>query len=115
MAARNSSMLKDANGVACNTAGTTTSQQFACAVAAMADVMTSYVSFDPTKLADLTAALNAQEVTNVTMPVRNPDGTLGMQIADMTSFTSMQTAMQNAGMTVNTAANVTTAMMGRMH
>ncbi len=39
MAAKNSNLLKDANGVACNTAGTTTSQQFACAVTAMSGVM----------------------------------------------------------------------------
>ena len=115
MAAKNSSLLKDANGVACNATGTTTSQQFACAVTAMASVMTSYVSSDPTKVTNLMAALNAQNVTNVTMPVRMADGTISMQIADMTSPTSMQTAMQNAGMTVNTAAETTNAMMGRMH
>lgn len=115
MAAKNSSLLKDANGVACNATGTTTSQQFACAVTAMASVMTSYVSSDPTKVTNLMAALNAQNVTNVTMPVRMADGTISMQIADMTSLASMQTAMQNAGMTVNTAANTTNAMMGRMH
>ena len=115
MAAKNSSLLKDANGVACNATGTTTSQQFACAVAAMASVMTSYVSSDPAKVANMMAALNAQNVTNVTMPVRMADGTISMQIADMTSLASMQTAMQNAGMTVNTAADTTNAMMGRMH
>lgn len=114
LAAKNSSLLKDANGVACNATGTTTSQQFACAVAAMAGVMTSYVSSDPTKVTNLMTALNSQNVTSVTMPVRKADGTLGNQIADMTSLTSMQTAMQNAGMTVNTAANTTNVMMGRM-
>ena len=115
MAAKNSSLLKDANGVACNATGTTTSQQFACAVAAMASVMTSYVSSDPTKVTNMMAALNAQNVTNVTMPVRKADGTIGMQIADMTSLISMQAVMQNAGMALNTAANTTNAMMGRMH
>ncbi len=115
MAAKNSNLLKDTNGVACNATGTTTSQQIACAVAAMSSVMTGYVSSDPTKVANLMAALNAQNVTNVTMPVRRADGTVGMQFADMTSLISMQTAMQNAGMAVNTAANTTNAMMGRMH
>ena len=115
MAAKTSSLLKDANGAACNATGTTTSQQFACAVTAMASVMTSYVSSDPTKVTNMMAALNAQNVTNVTMPVRNVDGSIGMQMADMTSLTSMQTAMQNAGMTVNTAANTTNVVMGRMH
>lgn len=115
LAARNSSLLKDASGVACNAPGTTTSQQFACAVAAMGGVMTSYVSADPAKLADLMAAMTGQDVTNVTMPVRNAGGTMGTYVADMTSLMSMQAAMQNAGMTANTAANTANAMMGWMH
>jgi hypothetical protein len=115
MAARNSSQLKDASGVPCNAAGTTATQQISCAVAAMAGAMTSYVSFDPAKLASIMSALNAQNVANVTMPVRQADGTMGMQIADMTSLTSMQAAMQNAGMTATAAATITNVMMGRMH
>ena len=115
MAAKNSNLLKDANGVPCNAAGTTTSQQFACAVTAMASVMTSYVSADATKVTNMMAALNTQNVTNVTMPIRKADGTIGMQIVDMTSPASMQTAMQNGGMTVNTAATATNVIMGHMH
>ena len=114
MAAKNSNLLKDASGVACNAAGTTTSQQIACAVAAMAGVMNSYVTADATKSANLLAALNAQNTTSVNMPIVKADGTIGMQLADMTSSASMQTAMQNAGMTVTAAANTVNVMMGGM-
>jgi hypothetical protein len=115
MAAKNSNLLKDANGVACNAAGTTPSQQIACAVTAMADVMNSYVTADATKSANVLAALNAQNATSVNMPILKADGTIGMQLADMTSSASMQTAMQNAGMTVTAAANTVNVVMGGMH
>lgn len=114
MAAKNSNLLKDANGVSCNTAGTTTSQQFACAVTAMAGVMNSYVTADKTKSDNMLAALNAQSVTGVNMPILKADGTMVMQLADMTSSASMQSAMQNAGMTVTAAANTANEMMGGM-
>ena len=115
MAAKNSNLLKDANGVACNAAGTSTSQQFTCAVAAMAGVMNSYVTADTTKSINMLAALNAQNVTNVKMPIVKADGTIDMEQADMTSSASMQTAMQNAGMTVTDAANTVNVVMGGMH
>jgi hypothetical protein len=114
MAAKNSNLLKDANGVSCNSAGTTTSQQFACAITAMAGVMNSYVTPDATKSANMLAALNAQSVTAVNMPILKADGTIVMQLADMTSSASLQSAMQNAGMTVNAAANTVNVMMGGM-
>jgi hypothetical protein len=115
MAAKNSSLLKGANGVACNTTATTTSQQFACAVTAMAGVMNSYVTADATKSANMLAALNAQNVTAVKMPILKVDGTIDIELADMTSSASMQSAMQNAGMAVNAAANTVNVMMGGMH
>jgi len=115
MAAKNSNFLKDASGVPCNTAGTTTSQQFACAVAAMAGVMNSYATSDATKSANMLAALNAQNVTATNMPMLKADGSIAMQLTDMTSSASMQAAMQNAGMTRNTAANTVNVMMGGMH
>lgn len=117
MAAKNSNLLKDANGVTCNTAGTTTSQQFACAVTAMAGVMNSYVTSDATKSANMLAALNAQDVTgvNINMPILKADGTVSMQLADMTSSASMLNAMQNAGMTLNAAMEAVNAMMRKMH
>src|SRR5665811_524926 len=105
LAARNSNLLTDANGVPCNAAGSTTSQQFACAVTAMAGVMDSYVTADTTKSANLLAALDAQNTGSVNMPILKADGTMGVELADMTSFVSMQSAMQNAGMAVNDAAN----------
>ena len=115
MAAKNSNLLKDANGVACNAAGTSTSQQFTCAVTAMAGVMNSYVTADTAKSTNMLAALNAQNVTNVKMPIVKTDGTIDMEPADMTSSASMQTAMQNAGMTVTDAANTINVVMGGMH
>lgn len=114
MAAKNSNLLKDANGIACNATGTTTSQQFACAVSAMAGVMDSYVSADATKSANMLAALNAQNVTAVRMAILKADGTMDMEPADMTSSASMQTAMQNAEMTVRAAANTINVVMGGM-
>ena len=115
MAAKNSDLLTDSNGVPCNTAGTTTSQQFACAVTAMASVMNSYVTADPTKLANMLSALNAQGVTNVMMTIRRADGTIDMEMADMTSLVSMTNALQNAGMTGTAAQNTAHGMMGGMH
>lgn len=113
-AARNSNLLTDANGVPCNAAGATASEQFACAVSSMAGVMDSYVSADATRSANLLAALDAQDATNVNMPILKVDGTMGLEIADMTSFVSMQAAMQNAGLSVTAAANTANAMMGGM-
>ena len=115
MAAKNSSLLVDPNGTPCNATGTTTSQQFACAVSAMSGVMTSYVSYDAAKMATLIATMTAQNVTTVTMLMRNVDGSTGMQTIDMSSFTSMQNAMQSSGMAPNTAASTTSVIMGGMH
>ena len=115
MAAKNSNLLTDANGVPCNTAGTTTSQQMACAIVAMSGVMSGYVTSDTAKVANMMAALTAQNVTNIYMPVMRTDGTVAMIATDMTSAASMQSAMQSAGMTVNNAANVANVMMGGMH
>jgi len=115
MAAKNASSLKDPNGVACNATGTTTSQQVACAMNAMAGVMTGITTSDPTKAATVLAALTSQNVTTAYMPIIKADGTLTMQMANMTSSQSMQTAMENAGMTTTTAANAVNIMMQGMH
>jgi hypothetical protein len=115
LAAKNSNLLKDANGVACNAAGTTASQQIACAVAAMANVMTSYVTADTTKATTMMTALTGQNTTNITMPVLGTNGTVGSQVVDMTSAASMQSAMQNGGLSVNSAASTVNVMMGGMH
>lgn len=110
MAAKNSALLKDAGGAPCN-AGTTVSQQIACAVSAMDSVMTSYVSTDPGKLTSMMSALN-QNVTNVTLPVRKPDGTVSLQSVDMSSLASMQSAIQNAGMGAGAASTAGMMMAG---
>lgn len=114
MAAKLASTLKDSNGLACNAAGTTAAQQAACAIGAMAGVMTGLQTTDATKLATMIAALNSQNVTTAHMPILKADGTLDVELADMTSSQSMQTAMQNAGMTTPAAANAVNIMMPGM-
>jgi len=114
MAARNSAALKDANDISCNATGTTTSQQVACAVGAMAAVMTGVTTSDPTRTAAMMAALTSQNVTSAYMPVMKADGTLTMQTANMTSSQSMQSAMQGAGMPTTAAANSVNIMMQGM-
>lgn len=115
MAAKNSSLLKDANGVACNTLATD-SLKFSCVVTAMAGVMNNYLTADPTKVTNMMAALNAQNVTSVTVPILQTNGMLSyMGNTNMTSLTSMTSAMQNAGLTTTTAANTANVMMGGMH
>lgn len=112
LAARNSSLLTDANGVPCYTAGTTTSQQITCAVTAMSNMMSGYATPDPTKMATIMTALMTQNVTSVSVPIVQSNGTITMPMVDMTSLTAMQTAMQNAGMPMNTATGMMTTMMG---
>ena len=114
MAATNSNVLKDASGVSCNATGTTASQQFTCAVKAMAGVMNSYFTADFADSANMLTVLNAQNVTGVRIPVHKADGTIGIETVDMAASASMQSAMQNAGMTANAAANAVNAMMGGM-
>jgi hypothetical protein len=112
--------LNDPNGAACNATGTSTSQQIACTMTVMASVMTGAATTDPTKAATVLAALNAQTVTTAYMPIIKADGTLAMpmQSVDMTSTTttstSMQAAMQSAGMTTTAAPSTVTTMMPRM-
>lgn len=115
MAAKNSSLLTDANGVACNAAGTATTQQVTCAVNMMAGLMTGPTTFDRTKADAMMAALLAQNVTATNMPIIMANGTLGMQLADLTSVQSLQTAMQNAGMSSAVVAGAVTGMMSKMH
>ena len=114
MAGRNASTLTDANGVRCNAAGTSAAQQAACAVTAMSRVMTGVAATDATMAAVMLGALNSQNPTSVAMPIIRADGTMGMEIADMTSNASMQAALQRAGMTTNSAANAVHVMMQRM-
>lgn len=73
------------------------------------------VTADGTKSNNVLSALSAQNATAVNIPMRKADGTIGMQLADMTSSASMLNAMQNAGMTLNAAAETVNAMMRKMH
>ncbi len=114
LAARNAGTLTDASGAACNAAGTSAAPQIACAMTAMSRIMTGVASTDATLAATMLAALNSQNPTSVTMPIMRADGTLGMELADMSSNASMQSAMQRAGMTVNSAANSVFVMMQGM-
>ena len=120
MAARNATTLTDQNGVACNAAGTTppaqiSSQQISCVMNAMAGAMTGVASTDPTRLTSVLAALNSQNVTAAYMPIVNANGTLVMDLTDMTSSASMQEAMQAAGLAgQSVAGTVTTMMQGMM-
>lgn len=114
MAAKNSNLLTDASGVACNLAGTST-QQVNCAVNMMAAVMTGPTTYDPVKATAMMSALTGQNVTRSYMPVMLSNGTIGMEAADMTSVVSMQTALQNAGMPSSTASGMATSMMSGMH
>jgi len=114
MAAKNASTFTEANGAACNAAGTSAAQQIACAMTAMSRVMTGVATTNTTLAATMLAALNSQNPTSVTMPMIRADGTLAMEIADMTSDTSMQSAMQRAGMTTTAAANAVHVMMPGM-
>ena len=84
MAARNASSLTDINGASCNAAGTSAGQQVACATAAMARVMTGGTATDASMAAIVLAALNSQNPTSVVMPIIKADGTLVMEMADMT-------------------------------
>ena len=115
LVARNASSLTDSSGSACNAAGTTAAQQIACAVTAMTRVMTGPGTTDATMAASVLAALNSQNPTSVTMPIIRADGSLDMEMADMTSDASMQSAMQRAGMTTTAAANAVHVMMQGMH
>ena len=114
MAAKSSNLLTDAGGVPCNAAATTASQQFGCAVAAVAGVMTGFATSDPTKVANMLAALSGQSPTMVAMPVRMANGTMSVAMTDMTSSASVQSALQQAGMAPAMAGATATAMMGRM-
>lgn len=115
MAARNSSALTDANGVPCNAPGTAAAQQVACAINAMSSVMSGPGTIDATKSAGVLGALNSQTVTSVAMPIMRPDGSMGMQTADMNSDASIRSAMQQAGMMTEVAGTAVPVMMQRMH
>jgi len=113
MAAKNSDILFD-GGVACNAPGTSVTQQVACTVRFMSRAMAFGGLPAASSVARVIQALLSQTPTSVTMPIIQSDGTLVLQWADMTSAASMQTAMQNAGMTPAAAAAAVPIMMQQM-
>ena len=72
-------------------------------------------TIDATKSAGVLGALNSQAVTFVAMPIMRPDGSMGMQTADMNSDASIRSAMQQAGMMTEVAGTAVPVMMRRMH
>ncbi len=115
MAAKSASSLKDPSGTPCNAAGTSTTQQIICAINEMNSLMTSVATTDQTKAAVAINAFNSQNVTAVYMPIIKADGTLDVELVDMTSSQSMQAAMQKAGMMTPVAANTANIMMQGMY
>ena len=115
LAAKEASSLKDSNGTPCNAAGTSTTQQITCVINEMNSLMTSVATTDQTKAAVVINALNSQNITAVYMPIIRADGTLDIELVDMTSSQSMQAAMQNAGMMSSLSANAVNIMMQGMY
>lgn len=85
-------------GVHCNTPGTSASQQLACVVDVLSRAMTRGANATAFAISRIGPAIASENPTAVTMAIIKPDGTLGLEVADMTSATSMQSAMRNAGM-----------------
>ena len=85
-------------GVHCNTPGTSASQQLACATNVMSSAMSRGGNYAAFAFSRIIPTIAAENPTSVAMAIIKPDGTLGLEVADMTSAASMQSAMQNAGM-----------------
>lgn len=115
MAAKASDMITDFHGVPCHATDASVPRQVACTTEAMSRAMTGGGLAAPGKVSRVLQALLAQNPTAVTMPVIEPDGTLVMETADMTSGPSLQSAMERAGMAPSAAASTVQAMMRGMH
>jgi outer membrane lipoprotein SlyB len=115
MAKRAPDVGDTSGGVHCNTPGTSTTQQIACAIGAMSGAMTRGANAAAQSISRIVPAMMAEEPTSVTMAVIRPDGALVMQVADMTQAASMETAMRNAGMESSSVANNVRVMMLQMH
>lgn len=85
-------------GVHCNTSGTSASQQLACATDAMSRAMSRGGNAAAFAFSRILPAIVSENPAAVTMAIIKPDGTLSLEVADMTSAASMQSAMQKAGM-----------------
>jgi hypothetical protein len=115
MAKRAPGVGDTSGGVHCNTPGTSTTQQIACAIGAMSGAMNRGANAAAQSISRIVPAMMAEEPTSVTMAVIRPDGALVMQVADMTQAASMETAMRNAGMESSSVANNVRIMMLQMH
>ena len=85
-------------GVHCNTPGTSASQQLACATNVMSSAMSRGGNFAAFAFSRIIPTIVAENPKSVAMAIIQPDGTLNVQVTDMTSAASMQSAMRNAGM-----------------
>jgi hypothetical protein len=115
MAKRSPDVNDTSGGVHCNTPGTSTTQQIACAIGAMSGAMTRGANAAAQSFSRIVPAMMAEEPTSVTMAIIRPDGTLDMEVADMTQAASMETAMRNAGMASSSVASNVQIMMLQMH
>ena len=101
-------------GVHCNTAGTSASQQLACATDVMSRAMSRGGNAAAFAFSRILPAIVSENPAAVTMAIIKPDGTLGLEVADMTSAASMQSAMQKAGMPAAVVVSNVQIMMLQM-
>lgn len=114
MAKRSPAVDDSSGGVHCNTPGTSTSQQIACATSAMSGAMTRGANAAAQSFSRIVPAMMAEEPTSVTMAIIKPDGTLFLAVADMTNAASIELAMRNAGMPLSLVATSVQIMMLQM-
>ena len=115
MAKRVPDISDTSGGVHCNTTGTSTTQQLSCATAAMSLAMTRGGNAAAQAFSRIVPAMMVESPTSVTMVIVKPDGTLDMELADMTSAASMQAAMLKAGMAPEVVVGNVAIMMLQMH
>ena len=115
MAKRSPDVNDSSGGVHCNTPGTSTTQQIACATSAMSGAMTRGANAAAQSVSRIVPAMMAEEPTSVTMAIIKLDGTLTMEVADMTNAASIESAMRKAGMASSSVANNVRIMMLQMH
>ena len=114
MAKRSPGVDDSSGGVHCNTAGTSTTQQIACAVDAMSGAMTRGSNAAAQSISRIVPAMMAEQPASVTMAIIRADGTLVMEVADMADAASMESAMRNAGMASSSVSNNVQIMMLQM-
>ena len=101
-------------GIHCNTPGTSASQQLACATDVLSRAMTRGGNVAAQTISRIIPAIISQQPTAVTIAIIKPDATLALEVADMTSAASMQSAMQRAGMPAAVVVSNVQIMMLQM-